>query len=1115
MDMPTEIRANDVAVTAHVLFVDIVGYSTLPLEQQHAAINALTAAADTLAARFAADGLEQPVRAPSGDGFAVVFLRDLEGPARWALALQEAVRSGVLPYTFRMGLHSGPVFRGTDVNQHANVRGDGINLAARVMTAAQPGQTLASAAAADQLRALDRWRPLLTPHGHVQVKHGVDLEMYALHAAAPVRSRLQQLRAVVLRPDLKKADRLRYYGLVSLAALLFVAAASWWVAFHLPFHTRARSYVRRWGIWEPVDAISRRQAAKLPASYEFTRRGYFGQPEVVRKVNGAGACANPGLTNILGNPFESDCNQARACEVHIAYETDGRVASEAMVDQFGNTLETLSYDLKSNRRGIFTEASVSCGRAHTGIESVQLARYEDKGSAAAGLDRKLAFFAKPKDNGSPNPAPNDAGAYGLEFQYDAGGRVTSKTILSPEGRPQLGKDGYATVVYTYDPRGVLTADAFRGLNPEERVLAKDGSAGHRYAASPDDRLRTQTSVDTSGNAVANATGTAITETTLDEQGNVVREAYFDTDHKKTPNAIGVAGWTAEYDTRGNRTLMTYVDVKGQPTFSNEGYAAERNRYDARNVIVEIVYLNTAGKWVFVPGTNTSRQLVVDDRGNHTRETFIDGNGKPTWSSEGYAAWTGEHDEFNNLRTVKYLGPDGTPTLKRDGIGILKNGYDRFGNRTSVAFFDTRGNKTLSDESYHRSESRYELGQEIEARYLDTADKPAGGNSGVAFVRVEYDPFGNQTKRRFLDPVGLDLIASSEGIAGWRSEYDRFGHETDRYFFDAKEQPTQAAAGYYHHRTTYDQRGHRKKVEYFGRNDEPILISEGYAVWESTVDVRGNALQTRFRGTHGELVVSVDEGVKSAGYDSTFDERGRETARHYVDIDNHPAVTTQGYAYYKSEFDDRGNETSRRFFDLNDKRVARNDGAYGWKTTYDDRNRGEWQTFLDATDTPLTLPAARYASRRWIYDDRGREIGTSYFDSAGRPTLTGGGQYASERITKFDERGNPLVYELFDQRSQLLRRTVHEYDPFGRETWTRYFSADNRPMLHPGTGRAAVKYERDAAGRVLRELALDVNGRPVNRKDLGWAERRYDYSPTGVQLKVTCRRTNGAVVDCRE
>ena len=70
--MPAAVRHDD-AVPAHALFVDIVGYTRLSLEQQHAAVSALTTAADALAARLAAEGLERPVRVPRGDGFAIVF----------------------------------------------------------------------------------------------------------------------------------------------------------------------------------------------------------------------------------------------------------------------------------------------------------------------------------------------------------------------------------------------------------------------------------------------------------------------------------------------------------------------------------------------------------------------------------------------------------------------------------------------------------------------------------------------------------------------------------------------------------------------------------------------------------------------------------------------------------------------------------------------------------------------------------------------------------------------------------------------------------------------------------------------------------------------------------
>ncbi len=72
----------------HVLFIDIVGYSKLLIEEQKEELNQLTEIVlATAQVREAPD--EQLVRLPTGDGMALVFRRSAEEPARCALEIAE------------------------------------------------------------------------------------------------------------------------------------------------------------------------------------------------------------------------------------------------------------------------------------------------------------------------------------------------------------------------------------------------------------------------------------------------------------------------------------------------------------------------------------------------------------------------------------------------------------------------------------------------------------------------------------------------------------------------------------------------------------------------------------------------------------------------------------------------------------------------------------------------------------------------------------------------------------------------------------------------------------------------------------------------------------------
>jgi class 3 adenylate cyclase len=91
----------------HVLFIDIVGYSKLLIEEQKERLADLTKIVlGTAQVRDSSD--EQLVRLPTGDGMALVFHHSAEEPAHCALEIAEALRKHP-ELRVRMGIHSGPV----------------------------------------------------------------------------------------------------------------------------------------------------------------------------------------------------------------------------------------------------------------------------------------------------------------------------------------------------------------------------------------------------------------------------------------------------------------------------------------------------------------------------------------------------------------------------------------------------------------------------------------------------------------------------------------------------------------------------------------------------------------------------------------------------------------------------------------------------------------------------------------------------------------------------------------------------------------------------------------------------------------------------------------------
>jgi len=179
--MPDEQKTQLRLEIAHVLFMDIVGYSKLLIDEQSEALQELNEIVRKTDAVRAAEAAEQLIFLPTGDGMALVFTGSVEEPVDCALQISHALRAQPsLPV--RMGIHSGPVHHVADVNQRKNIAGAGINIAQRVMDCGDAGHILVSKRVADDLAQYRRWQPYLHEIGDVEVKHGVVVSVVNLYA---------------------------------------------------------------------------------------------------------------------------------------------------------------------------------------------------------------------------------------------------------------------------------------------------------------------------------------------------------------------------------------------------------------------------------------------------------------------------------------------------------------------------------------------------------------------------------------------------------------------------------------------------------------------------------------------------------------------------------------------------------------------------------------------------------------------------------------------------------------------------------------------------------------------------------------------------------------------
>ncbi len=156
-----------------VLFLDIVEYSKQSVAEQiklkQSFNRTLSKALDAVAAR-------DRVILDTGDGAAIAFLGDPADALFVALAIRDNTN---LP--IRMGVNLGPIRLVKDINGQANMIGDGINVAQRVMSFSEPGQLLVSRSFYEVASRLSNdYASLFTHEGSRSDKHVREHEVYSV-----------------------------------------------------------------------------------------------------------------------------------------------------------------------------------------------------------------------------------------------------------------------------------------------------------------------------------------------------------------------------------------------------------------------------------------------------------------------------------------------------------------------------------------------------------------------------------------------------------------------------------------------------------------------------------------------------------------------------------------------------------------------------------------------------------------------------------------------------------------------------------------------------------------------------------------------------------------------
>ena len=221
--MPAESKRPLRLEIGHVLFVDIVSYSSLLISEQSELLGELNDAVRGTEHFRSAEAEGRLIRLPTGDGMALVFRNSPEEPVRCALEISQAIKNNP-KLQVRMGIHSGPVNEVADVNERANIAGAGINIAQRVMDCGDAGHILLSMHVAEDLKHYPEWRPYLHDVGECEVKHGETISIVNLYTTELGNPNPPRLKQAETRTRRRRRRNALLLGGASLVVLIVVGS---------------------------------------------------------------------------------------------------------------------------------------------------------------------------------------------------------------------------------------------------------------------------------------------------------------------------------------------------------------------------------------------------------------------------------------------------------------------------------------------------------------------------------------------------------------------------------------------------------------------------------------------------------------------------------------------------------------------------------------------------------------------------------------------------------------------------------------------------------------------------------------------------------------------------
>lgn len=552
----------------------------------------------------------------------------------------------------------------------------------------------------------------------------------------------------------------------AVSAAFLCAALGFLLWYNVPVKSYYRDYTYRWDLPVGLDRVSAAERKCRGNTYCFTAKR--GRVIAVERKNAAGSVADPELVQLWTEPSV----------VRFSYEDIGLFGKKS--------LSSKEYYSSGGKKLLSLQYSIADG---SGTRAVDLIA-PDLGSSAAGAVAYTTDLAMAATSDFDELTTIRCIVSRYLQSYDAEGRMTARTYMRDNwNHPVSDADGIYGLRYAYTEDGRIAAVQFLDQNGT-------ATAGERYAYDGNGNLTECVKSDASGEPVVSDASYVYQRLTYDRYGRVTELRNYDNEEKAMPSAdlLNAAAMRTEYDGQGNPVRIIFLDETDQPAPNAAGYAEICRQYNAEGFMTEEQYLDTEGKPAVCGDGVAKRTFAYDPDGNVTLLSFFDGGGTPVKDPAADCCAIAFRYNGGRIAREEYLDENGRPYVTRNGYAAKERGYNEAGQMSRIVYLDADGQPTAAENGAYSVTAEYRESALSQLRYCDENGKPVTnlfGYSACCFEREE----GLLTGISYLDPQDRPTTPYADCWSREELVYDEAARLTEEWFYDETGAPTRTKGDY--------------------------------------------------------------------------------------------------------------------------------------------------------------------------------------------------------------------------------------------------------------------------------------------------------------------------------